>query len=103
MSGKLLRVIPVVFDNSHEVAQSSLITAFCEFMFIPGYVLLDTVKWERINDRTVRGTLSDNGIEVRGEFHFDEDGGYPPSRSIRSVSCNPRTSRRFVSEERYES
>jgi hypothetical protein len=36
MNGKLLNLIRVVFDNSKEVAQSALITTFCEFMFIPG-------------------------------------------------------------------
>lgn len=74
MNGKLLRVFPVVFDNTREVAQSSLITAFCEFLFIPGYVLLDSIEWEQIDDRAVRATLSDNGIEVTGEFYFDEEG-----------------------------
>lgn len=64
MNGKLFSVFPVVYDNSPEVAQSALITAFCEFMFIPGYVLLEAVAWEQIDDWTVRGTLSDSGIEV---------------------------------------
>jgi len=74
MKGKLLNLITVVFDNSKEVAQSALITTFCEFMFIPGYLLIDNVKWEQLDEKTVRGTLYDNGIEVTGLFYFDEDG-----------------------------
>jgi hypothetical protein len=74
MNGKLLNLIPVVFDNSKEAAQSALITVFCEFMFIPGYLLLDHVKWEYIDEHTVRGTLSDNGIEVTGLFYFNKEG-----------------------------
>lgn len=74
MNGKLLNLIPVVFDNSKEAAQSALITVFCEFMFIPGYLLLDHVKWEYIDEYTVRGTLSDNGIEVSGLFYFNKEG-----------------------------
>ncbi len=74
MNGKLLNLIKVVFDNSKETAQSALITTFCEFMFIPGYLLLDNVKWELINQSSVHGTLFDNGIEVSGIFFFNQEG-----------------------------
>jgi len=74
MKGKLFNLIKVVFDNSKETAQSALITTFCEFMFIPGYLLLDNVKWEQLEECSVKGTLNDNGIEVSGIFYFDQDG-----------------------------
>ncbi|NLK56388.1 MAG: hypothetical protein GX292_02405 [Bacteroidales bacterium] len=74
MNVKLLNLIKVAFDNSKEVAQSALITTFCEFMFIPGYLLLDNVKWEQTDDYSVQGTLVDNGIEVSGTFYFNEEG-----------------------------
>ena len=74
MNGKLLNLIKVAFDNSKEVAQSALITTFCEFMLIPGYLLLNNVKWEQTDIYSVRGTLTDNGIEVSGTFYFDEEG-----------------------------
>lgn len=74
MNGKLFNLIKVVFDNSKETAQSALITIFCEFMFIPGYLLSDNVKWETIDEHSVQGTLIDKGIEVSGVFHFNEEG-----------------------------
>lgn len=74
MKVKLLNLIKVAFDNSKEVAQSALITIFSEFMLIPGYLLLDNVKWEQIDDYSVRSTLLDNGIEVSGIFYFNEEG-----------------------------
>ena len=74
MNVKLFNLIKVAFDNSKEVAQSALITTFCEFMLVPGYLLLDNLKWEQIDDNSVRGTLIDNGIEVSGIFYFNEDG-----------------------------
>jgi hypothetical protein len=40
MNVKLLNLSKVAFDNSKEVAQSALISTFCEFMLIPGYLLL---------------------------------------------------------------
>jgi hypothetical protein len=74
MNVKLLNLIKVAFDNSKEVAQSALITTFCEFMLIPGYLLLDNVKWEQIDNYSVRGVLTDNEIEVSGIFYFNEEG-----------------------------
>ncbi len=74
MNVKLLSLIKVAFDNNKEIAQSALITTFCEFMLIPGYLLLNNIKWEQIDDYTVRGTLIDNEIEVSGMFYFDKDG-----------------------------
>ncbi len=74
MNVKLLNLIKVAFDNSREVAQSALITTFCEFMLIPGYLLLDNVKWDELDDYSVRGTVVDNDIEVSGIFYFDEEG-----------------------------
>ncbi len=74
MNVKLLNLIKVAFDNSKKVAQSALITTFCEFMLIPGYLRLDNVKWEEIDDYSVKGTVVDNGIEISGIFYFDEEG-----------------------------
>ncbi|MBP9017345.1 MAG: hypothetical protein KBG17_06370 [Paludibacteraceae bacterium] len=74
MKVKLLNLIKVAFDNSKEVAQSALITIFCEFMLIPSYLLLDNVKWKQIDNYSVRGTFIDNGIEVSGIFYFNEKG-----------------------------
>ncbi|TVQ26781.1 MAG: hypothetical protein EA383_04500 [Spirochaetaceae bacterium] len=95
MNGKLFRVIPVVYDDSPEVAQSALITAFCEFMFIPGYVLLESVSWEQIDERVVRGTLCDNGITVTGEFHFDDEGYFTRFETLdRYYTTGKRTYRK---------
>ena len=74
MKGKLINLIPVVFDNSAETAKSALITTFCEFMFIPGYLLLKNVTWEALSDYAVKGILNDYGIEITGVFYFDKAG-----------------------------
>jgi hypothetical protein len=74
MKVKLMNWIKVAYDNSKEVAQSALITTFCEFMLIPSYLLSDNVKWEGIDDNSVKGTLADHGIEVSGIFHFNDKG-----------------------------
>lgn len=74
MNGKLLGLFKVIFDNSRETAQSCLLTTFCEFFLVPGYLLSRDVRWEVIDNKTVRGTLTDNGIRVLALFHFNEDG-----------------------------
>jgi hypothetical protein len=74
MKGKLFNLFSVVFDNSKETAQSVLGTTFCEFLFIPGYVLSPNVEWVSLNENSVRATLTDNGFVISGVFHFDENG-----------------------------
>lgn len=74
MKGKLLNLFRIIFDNGRETAQSILLTTFCEFFMVPGYLLSENVKWETIDSQTARGILTDNGIRVTAIFHFNEDG-----------------------------
>jgi hypothetical protein len=74
MNGKLFNIIPIINGKGIEVSQSSLITIFCEFLFIPGYAIQDYVKWEYVDEKTVRATLYDKEFIVSGIFHFDNEG-----------------------------
>lgn len=74
MKGKLLGLFRIIFDNSRATAQSVLITTFCEFLLIPGYLLSKNVKWEEVDTKTVRGTLADHGMKVEALFRFNDDG-----------------------------
>jgi hypothetical protein len=74
MKGKLLGFFRVIFDNSRETAQSVLITTFCEFLLIPGYLLSKSVNWEDVDTKTVRGTLTDHGMKVAALFRFNDEG-----------------------------
>ena len=74
MNGKLFNLIPIINGKGKEVSQSSLITIFCEFLFIPGYIMQDYVKWEYLDEKTVRATVFDEGFIVTGIFHFDNEG-----------------------------
>jgi len=74
MKGKLFNLFRIVFANSKETAQSALITVFCEFLFIPGYILSPNVEWKSLSENSVRAALTDNGIVVSGVFYFDENG-----------------------------
>jgi hypothetical protein len=74
MKGKLFNIFLIINGKGKEVSQSSLITIFCEFLFIPGYILQDYVKWETVDEKTVNATLCDKEFTVKGIFHFDKDG-----------------------------
>jgi len=74
MKGKLLGLFRIIFDNSRETAQSVLLTTFCEFTMVPGYLLSDKVRWIPVDNKSVRGTLSDNGISVTAQFNFNDEG-----------------------------
>jgi hypothetical protein len=74
MKGKLFNLFRIVFANNKETAQSALITVFCEFLFIPGYILSPNVEWESLSENSVHAALTDNGIVVSGVFYFDENG-----------------------------
>lgn len=76
MIGKIFNFFTVLNARGKEVSQSALITSFCEFMLLSGYALQSNVKWEEIDDKTVKGTLNDNEFEVSGKFHFDEEGKF---------------------------
>lgn len=74
MKVKCLNLINIANENGNEVSQSALITIFCEFLFLPGYIFQDYVEWETIDDLSVKASLSDNGISVSGIFHFNKEG-----------------------------
>lgn len=74
MKGKLLGLFRIIFDNSRETAQSVLLTTFCEFTMVPGYLLSEKVRWEAVDNKSVRGILSDNGIRVTAQFNFNDEG-----------------------------
>jgi hypothetical protein len=74
MKGKLLGIFRIIFDNGRETAQSVLITTFCEFLLIPGYLLSKNVTWEEVDTKTVLGTLSEHGMKVEAIFRFNDEG-----------------------------
>lgn len=74
MKGKLLNLFTIIYGAGAEVSQSALITAFSEFLLIPGYVLHDYVEWKQVNDTTVEALLTVDQFKVSGTFYFDDKG-----------------------------
>jgi hypothetical protein len=76
MYGKLFNLIPVVNSKGKETSQGGLVTLFTEVLFIPSYSLQSYIKWEEIDSKTAKATLTHKDIVVTGVFHFDENGKF---------------------------
>ena len=50
MNGKLFNLFRIIFDNAKETAQGGLLTAFSEFLVIPGYLLSANVVLKSLNN-----------------------------------------------------
>ena len=74
MKGKLFNLFTIINGKGRDVSQSSLITVFCEFLFIPAYIFAPYVSWEQMDERTVKAQLTDGEFKVSGFFHFDQEG-----------------------------
>ncbi len=59
-----------------EMDQSSLVTILAESMMVPSYLLQPHFQWKEIDSTTVEGTLTHNGISVKGIFYFNQQGEY---------------------------
>lgn len=76
MTGKILNLFKVVNAKGDEVSQSALMVSFCEMMLLSGYSFQNYIKWEEVDDYTVKATLCDQNITVNGVFYFDKEGKF---------------------------
>ena len=76
MYGKLFNLVPVLNAKGKEISQSSLITLFTEILFIPGYSLQDYIVWEEVDSFKAKARFIHRGIDVTGDFYFDETGRF---------------------------
>lgn len=76
MKGKFLNMFTVIDAKGKEISQSALITSFCEMMLLSGYAFQDYIKWEEVNDYTIKAELNDHNFTVNGTFYFDKEGKF---------------------------
>ncbi len=76
MLGKIMKGITVINANDKETAQSAAIVLLAEALLVPGYIFQDYIKWEKINNLTVKGTIKNNGIQAEALFYFNDKGEY---------------------------
>jgi hypothetical protein len=87
MHGMLGKAITLFNQTGSEMDASELVTWLGESLFlVPSSALSSDIRWTPIDANTVKASLDYNGLEVSGEFLFD-DAGY--------LTC-------FETDDRYE-
>lgn len=76
--GAMIGVIAKHFELFHstgpEMDQGQLITALADAVFMPSLFLQEYIEWRTIDQHTVEGKITWNGVSAKGQFHFDESG-----------------------------
>lgn len=71
---KLLSVITVADSKGKEIDQGTLLRYLAETVWFPTAVLSNYIKWEEIDSRSAKATMSFGGISASGVFTFNEQG-----------------------------
>jgi hypothetical protein len=75
MTIKLLSVFPVVNANGNDkVDQATLQRYLAEIVWFPSAALSPYITWEALSDYSAQATMTYNGTQGSGVFHFDEKG-----------------------------
>lgn len=74
MIGQLFGFLTLFNSRGKELSQSALITSFSESLILSGYAFQPYSQWTELDNNTLEATLTDNGITVKGLFHFDDEG-----------------------------
>lgn len=70
---KLLNLLTVVDAKGEKMDQAETVTLFNDMCFIAPPTLIDRrIKWENINDRTVKGIYTNGKISVSAVLYFNE-------------------------------
>ena len=74
---KLLTLIPVVKASGDEkINQATLQRYLAEIVWLPTEALAKHITWEAIDDYSAKATMTYNGTQGAGVFHFDAQGNF---------------------------
>jgi len=71
---KLLSLFPVADAKGKEIDQGTLIRYLGEIIWYPSAALSGHIKWEEVDPKTAKATISFGGITGSGLFRFDLNG-----------------------------
>lgn len=71
---KIMSLIKVADGVGEEMDQGALARYLSETMWFPTAALNDYIKWESIDDRSARATMTYQGVTASGVFVFDQQG-----------------------------
>lgn len=74
MNIKLQSLFPVVAANGKEIDQATLLRFLAEMGWFPQAALNSYLKWESIDAKSARATMTYKGVSASGVFTFNEKG-----------------------------
>ena len=79
---KLASLVKIVDARGPEMDRSETVTFFNDMVLLaPATLLSPAIRWEAVDDRTVRATYTQGAQAVRAELRFDADGDLVESTS----------------------
>ena len=67
-------LFPVADARGPQIDQGTLLRFLGEMIWFPSAALAPYIRWEPIDDRSARATMSWRGVEASGVFSFDDQG-----------------------------
>ena len=71
---KVMSLITVADGKGKEMDQGSLVRYLAETVWFPNVALSDFIKWEEINSKSAKATMSYRGVTASGVFTFNDKG-----------------------------
>jgi hypothetical protein len=90
-------IFPVVDGRGPEIDQGTLLRFLGEIVWFPSAALAPYIRWEGLDDRSARATMSWGGTEASGVFTFDDQG-----RQVKMTARRYKGDGRSASLERWE-
>jgi len=69
---KLFKYISITDSRGKEMDEAELVTILAETIIIPSYALQKYISWTVVDEFTLKGVISFNGMSVSGFFYFNE-------------------------------
>lgn len=76
-------IIPVADAKGPETDQGSMLRYLAETIWFPSSAVSKPIRWEAVDSKTARATLTTDGRSVTGTFHFDEEGNVQSFSAMR--------------------
>jgi len=73
---KAFYLLPVADVAGPETDQGTMLRYMAEASWFPGAALSACIRWDSIDDRSARATMTYSGVTASGIFHFNADGDF---------------------------
>lgn len=71
---ELLSLVPVADSGGESIDQGAMLRYLAESVWFPTAALEDDLRWEPVDERSARATMTHGGLTASGVFRFDPEG-----------------------------